>query len=262
MRDAIVEQLARFGRHLDAGRLVGGRSRCRGGSRRGGCGLGLVVRRLRSGAALGAFDIGLDDAAVRAAAGHGRKIDALFGGEALGKGRCDNASILGLAWVRVRPLWEQALSFGLALFAGAGADRSSLRLRRACLGCYRLGWRRWTRRHRPPSVAITVPTFTLSVPSGTAIEAITPSSTASNSMVALSVSISARMSPETTSSPSFTSHLASLPSSMVGERAGILISVGMDCSAFLNYSTRSPIDNPALAGKRQHESVGLHASAL
>ncbi len=76
-------------------------------------------------------------------------------------------------------------------------------------------------------IAIGAPTFTPSVPSGTRILAILPSSTASNSIVALSVSISARMSPDLTSSPSFTSHLASVPSSIVGERAGILSSIGM-----------------------------------
>ena len=52
-----------------------------------------------------------------------------------------------------------------------------------------------------------------------------PSSTASNSIVALSVSISAIISPADTLSPSFTSHLASLPSSIVGDNAGIKISV-------------------------------------
>ena len=58
------------------------------------------------------------------------------------------------------------------------------------------------RRRRPtasspsPAIsAITVPTFTSSVPSATRIFAIVPSSTASNSIVALSVSISASMSP-------------------------------------------------------------------
>src|ERR1700733_13250543 len=50
-----------------------------------------------------------------------------------------------------------------------------------------------------------------------------PSSTASTSMVALSVSISASTSPEVTWSPSFLSHLASLPSVMVGDSAGIRI---------------------------------------
>ena len=68
-------------------------------------------------------------------------------------------------------------------------------------------------------------TFTPSVPSGTRILPMRPSSTASNSIVALSVSISARMSPDLTVSPSFTSHLASLPSSMVGDSAGIRICV-------------------------------------
>ena len=79
----------------------------------------------------------------------------------------------------------------------------------------------------PASVAITVPTLTPSLPSATSIEAITPSSTASNSIVALSVSISARMSPEATLSPALTSHLARVPSSMVGESAGILMAIGM-----------------------------------
>ena len=79
----------------------------------------------------------------------------------------------------------------------------------------------------PRSTAIGVFTFTPSVPSATRILPITPSSTASNSIVALSVSISARRSPELTSSPSLTSHFASVPSSIVGERAGMRISVGM-----------------------------------
>ena len=77
---------------------------------------------------------------------------------------------------------------------------------------------------------MTVPTFTPSVPSATEIAVIVPSSIASNSIVALSVSISAMMSPEATLSPTLTSHLASVPSSMVGESAGILISIGMVAS--------------------------------
>ena len=80
------------------------------------------------------------------------------------------------------------------------------------------------------SKAIGCPTFTPSLPSGTRILAILPSSTASNSIVALSVSISARMSPERTSSPSLTSHLASVPSSIVGDKAGILSSVAISSS--------------------------------
>ena len=61
----------------------------------------------------------------------------------------------------------------------------------------------------------------------------TPSSTASNSIVALSVSISASRSPEETVSPSLTSHFASVPSSIVGDSAGIRISVGICRSPYL-----------------------------
>ena len=76
-------------------------------------------------------------------------------------------------------------------------------------------------------------TFTLSVPSGTRIRPTVPSSTASNSIVALSVSISASRSPADTVSPSVTSHFASVPSSMVGERAGMRTSVGILPSPYL-----------------------------
>jgi hypothetical protein len=70
-------------------------------------------------------------------------------------------------------------------------------------------------------------TGTPSVPSATSILPRMPSSTASTSMVALSVSISARTSPDSTASPSFLCHLASLPSVMVGDSAGIRIWIGM-----------------------------------
>ena len=81
-----------------------------------------------------------------------------------------------------------------------------------------------------PSSAITaigVLTATFSVPSGTRILASVPSSTASTSIVALSVSISAMMSPDFTASPSFFSHLARVPCSIVGDRAGIRMLVAM-----------------------------------
>ncbi len=55
-------------------------------------------------------------------------------------------------------------------------------------------------------------------------------------MVALSVSISAMMSPALTGSPSFFSHLARLPFSMVGESAGIRMLIGMagsQCAAVM-----------------------------
>src|SRR5690242_18623854 len=77
----------------------------------------------------------------------------------------------------------------------------------------------------PSKMAMGWFTGTWSVPSATRSWPIRPSSTASTSMVALSVSISAMMSPDLTSSPSFTCHLASLPVSMVGESCGMRISV-------------------------------------
>ena len=70
-------------------------------------------------------------------------------------------------------------------------------------------------------------TATPSVPAGATILARVPSSVASTSIVALSVSISHRMSPAWTVSPSFLSQLATLPSVIVGERAGIRIWIGM-----------------------------------
>src|SRR5215203_45153 len=88
------------------------------------------------------------------------------------------------------------------------------------------------------STAMGVLTATLSVSSGTRILASTPSSMASTSMVALSVSISASTSPGLTLSPSLFSHFASLPCSMVGERAGIKMSVAMGCSLFVLVKSR------------------------
>src|SRR5215207_8731768 len=76
-------------------------------------------------------------------------------------------------------------------------------------------------------MAIGVLTATSLVPSGTRILPSVPSSTASTSMVALSVSISAITSPDLTVSPSFFSHLARLPFSIVGDSAGINTGVGM-----------------------------------
>ena len=77
----------------------------------------------------------------------------------------------------------------------------------------------------PFSTAIGVFTATPSVPSSIRICDSLPSSTASTSMVALSVSISAMTSPARTSSPTFFSHRASLPSVIVGDSAGISICV-------------------------------------
>src|SRR5687768_14522366 len=76
--------------------------------------------------------------------------------------------------------------------------------------------------------AIGVLTATSAVPSGIRIFPSVPSSTASTSMVALSVSISAMTSPALTWSPSRLSHLARLPFSMVGDSAGISTWVGIE----------------------------------
>src|SRR5215813_5816818 len=63
-----------------------------------------------------------------------------------------------------------------------------------------------------------------------------PSSTASYSIVALSVSISAMTSPEWTSSPSFLSQRATAPSVIVGDSAGMRI--WMDISAIRHFAGR------------------------
>src|SRR5262245_15537605 len=82
-------------------------------------------------------------------------------------------------------------------------------------------------------MAIGVLTATSLVPSGTRIFPSVPSSTASTSMVALSVSISAMTSPDLTASPSFLCHLARLPFSIVGESAGISTWIGMNSHVLL-----------------------------
>src|SRR5690606_5085257 len=70
-------------------------------------------------------------------------------------------------------------------------------------------------------------TATFSVPPGMRIFPTVPSSTASTSIVALSVSISASTSPAATRSPSLTCHVASLPSVIVGDRAGMVMVIGI-----------------------------------
>src|SRR5215472_3545029 len=87
----------------------------------------------------------------------------------------------------------------------------------------------------PAITAIGVLTATCSVPSGITILASTPSSIASTSIVALSVSISASTSPALPGSPSLFSQRAILPSVIVGDSAGIRTSVAMagpGCSGF------------------------------
>jgi hypothetical protein len=78
-------------------------------------------------------------------------------------------------------------------------------------------------------IAIGVLTATSCAPPGTRIFARMPSSIASTSIVALSVSISASTSPDLTVSPSAFNHLARLPFSIVGDSAGIRTCTGIDC---------------------------------
>src|SRR5665213_2777175 len=106
-----------------------------------------------------------------------------------------------------------AIGFGVSA-SGAGADFAPLAAA-------------FTSSPSPASTAITALTATSCVPSGTTILANVPSSTASYSIVALSVSISAMMSPDLILSPSFLSHLARLPFSIVGDSAGMRMLVGI-----------------------------------
>ena len=102
----------------------------------------------------------------------------------------------------------------------------------------------------PASFAISALTLTFSVPAGTRMASTTPSSTASTSMVALSVSISAITSPALTVSPTLTCHLARVPSSMVGDRAGIRMSIDIELlpQAFGTYSRAVVRDTPPRGG--------------
>mmetsp|Transcript_5274 Transcript_5274/g.8790 ORF Transcript_5274/g.8790 Transcript_5274/m.8790 type:complete len:204 (-) Transcript_5274:230-841(-) len=76
----------------------------------------------------------------------------------------------------------------------------------------------------PSSSTVTMigtPTATSPDPAGTKCFANTPSSCASKSMLALSVSMTAMESPAAKDSPSLTFHLEMVPASIVGERAGM-----------------------------------------
>ena len=74
---------------------------------------------------------------------------------------------------------------------------------------------------------ITCPTGTPSAPAATTSSATIPSSMLSTSIVALSVSISASTSPDLTTSPTATSHFDSVPVSIVGDSAGMVMSMGI-----------------------------------
>ena len=99
------------------------------------------------------------------------------------------------------------------------------------------------------SMAIGSFTFTPAVPSPTRILPSTPSSTASTSIVALSVSISAMTSPAWTGSPSFFSQRASVPSVIVGLSAGIRMLVGIS-SSFHARAALAPLPLAALPLRR------------
>src|SRR6516225_7922731 len=107
------------------------------------------------------------------------------------------------------------------------------------------------------STAMSALTGTSCVPSGTTILASVPSSIASYSIVALSVSISAITSPGLTLSPSFLNHLARLPFSMVGDSAGIKILTGM--TTLDGLADRA---GGARIGRRVHLGIEHRADAL
>src|SRR5712671_6948452 len=112
--------------------------------------------------------------------------------------------------------------------AAVGADSAPFC---CCAGC--VGASAWKLLSAPASspsprmTAIGVLTATSAVPSGTRICPSVPSSVASTSMVALSVSISAMMSPDFTLSPWCFTHLARFPFSIVGDSAGINTGIGI-----------------------------------
>src|SRR5205814_5587901 len=99
--------------------------------------------------------------------------------------------------------------------------------------------------------AIGVLIGTWSVPSGMTILASTPSSTASTSIVALSVSISASTSPACTGSPTFLTQRAILPSVIVGDSAGISTSLAI-------YSSASLADPGPPTPSRSGSGLGQH----
>ena len=143
----------------------------------------------------------------------------------------------------IRPGWRGCRlrrRDGLLRRAGhlaAGCRNAFQRRRRdgdwAGSGCFAGGAASLTFSPGSTSTAMVSFTFTPWVPSATRILPSMPSSTASTSMVALSVSISAMMSPDLTWSPSFFSQRASVPSVMVGESAGIRMLVAIDPAPYL-----------------------------
>ena len=87
-----------------------------------------------------------------------------------------------------------------------------------------------------PIIANNESTFAVS-PSSNPINNKVPDWKDSNSMVALSVSISARMSPSSTESPTFLSHVATVPSSIVSLKRGIVTTMTPSGNAFESSSS-------------------------
>ena len=73
------------------------------------------------------------------------------------------------------------------------------------------------------------------------MRATVPSSKAWSSMVALSVSTSAMVSPAETSSPTDLCHLMSVPSSMVSDSRGISMGMGMARSPWISGGWRGRV---------------------
>ena len=175
------------------------------------------------------LDVGLDDPAVRAAALEPAEVDPGLLGHPPGERARED---------RAHPDRRRCRDFAIGVRSGGGiGDRRWRRRRGGC--CWRCGsrGRLWRRARGASSAAASSPsssssaigvlTATPSVPSPIRILPSRPSSTASISIVALSVSISASTSPGLTASPSRLSQRARLPSVIVGDSAGIRISIGM-----------------------------------
>ena len=145
----------------------------------------------------GRAQVGADDPPAGAAARQRRQVDPLRLGQPARERRClDRDRRCRPSARRSRSWWgSRCLAATLGWRRGLDLRLFFLR-RRSGLGLRRGQQRRLTSSPSPAKIAIGVPTFTPSEPSGTRILAILPSSTASNSIVALSVSISARMSPD------------------------------------------------------------------
>ena len=174
--------------------------------------LGASARRRRRGCArasrparLQPLDVAPDDPAVRAGALDAGEIDARAAAarrRASGEARMRSASAPpsrggAVGGREARLAWRGFRGGGpLDRFGGRASPCGGGDAAAATGGGWPLRRRRGRARPRPFSRAIGALTFTPSVPSGTRSASTTPSSTASTSMVALSVSISAITSPD------------------------------------------------------------------